>query len=405
MFAKRISVLGMVLGCALYLQALPSYRTPFSNDLEARLQTHPMIKENPGMGRLDAMRFYFPNNQVKEEPGFLENFFSGTDTDAQVRAMAFYLFNMYVSTAAYKVDMPGYLTLDYVGVLDGFAKCKDKLDWAEAEKFYDKHKTDIQNWLKTFFEKAKLPAYTPGDGRNEAREKAFVRLLKTADKHGKMPGYRWLGNTYLKGRVRAQDAALLRERLQQSLASGKNQVITFTQGAASLEDFDHPIGPKQNHRERTYRCVNDECNYCSYLFGKQFCEEIATGQRNWGLMRLYKVTAYPVHDEFLTPFSGTRFVQADGTQTPPWRYHTATLVIMNLDGRYTPLVVDKFLAGANPQTIDVWAKHFAGNKVFFEIVPFERSAAVEQAIKTPSSYRGKDVVVDGVTYKPHPVLN
>ncbi len=396
---------GMLVGGAGHLAAQPSSRTPFSQQLQAELQNIALIKENPGMGRLAVMRFYFPNNQIKESSsGFLERLFNGADTEAQVRAMAFYLFNMYVSTAAYQVDMPTKLTLGYVGVLDGFAKCNDKLKWNEADSFYKKHKTDIKTWLQTFFEKAHLPTYSPSDGRNDAREEAFVRLLKTADAHGAMIGYRWAGNTYLKGDPRPQDEALLRQRLQQALSSGRNKVITYTQTTASLEDFDSHIGNKHNHTEQTYRCVNDECDYCSYVFGQQFCQEVASGRRNWGLMRLYKVTAHPVQGEFLTPASGTRFQQADGTTAPPWRYHTATLVIMNLDGRYTPLVVDKFLAGDAPQTVDTWAKHFAGNKVFFEIVPFERSATVEHAMKTVSSRRGQNVVVDGVEYKPHPVL-
>ena len=402
---RYLTILGILVGSPLALRADPSYRTPFSNALESRLQTHAYVRENPGMGRLSFMRFYFPTNEVKEEPEFFEKLFSITDTACHVRATAFYLFNMYVSTAAYRVDMPGKLTLGYVGVLDGFAKCQDPFDWNEAEDFYQQHQQDVQHWLQLFFHKAGLPAYTPQNKQNATREKAFARLLKTADKHGKMAGYRWTGKSYLKGNPRVQEEALLRVRLEQALFSGRDKVVTFTQGAATLEDFDVHTARKRNRQERTYRYVNDECNYCSYMFGKQFCQEVAEQRRNWGYLRLYKITAYPVKSEFLIPAIGNRFVQADKRIAPPWRYHTATLVVMDSGKHYTPFVVDSFLAGDNAQTLDKWAQHFAGNETFFEIVPFERSAEVEESIKTPSGRRGENVIVDGAEYKPHPVLN
>lgn len=156
--------------------------------------------------------------------------------------------------------------------------------------------------------------------------------------------------------------------------------------------------------QRLYRYVSDECNYCSYLFGRCACEAVASRSKNWGLMRIYRVVARPASGEFLRPAQGEHFVLADGASAPPWRYHTATLLIMNRDGRFTPVVADKFLTGESPAPFEEWVKKFSAPHTVFSAVPFTRSERVENAIKTPEERRGKNVVVSGKVFEPYPVL-
>ena len=382
-----------------------SFRTPFSQVLESRLQAYPDVPTTPGMSRLRAMQFYFPANEIAEEKSLFQKLFGGRIArEEHEKAVAFFLFNMYITTAAYQEDMPTRLTLDYLGALDGFSKCHEKLDLEHVQEFYSRHRAAIKEHLSSFFKQENLPAYDESSILNDWRERKFLQLLSQAPARDFWPGYAWPGATRLRAKPNGMEEALLTRLLKRSLESGQNKVITFSRPDVEWEDWDNKLVRHNRGEIRTYRCVNDECAYCSYLFGKQMCEIIDSSSRNWGLMRLYKITAYPTREKFLLPQSGERFTLADGEQAPPWYYHTATLAIMNLDGAFTPLVVDSFLAGERPMLLAQWAQLFRADETFFQVDVFERSKLMESAIVEPALWRGANVVVDGKEYMPHQIL-
>lgn len=381
------------------------YRTPFSSALEKAVRMRRSVQKNPGMNRLYMMRFYFPSGQVPVGPGFWERLFDVGVTDQHVRATAFYLFNMYVSTAAYATDVPGKLTFNYLGVLDGFGMARRPFDASKAASFYQEHKKEIKAWLTEFFAKAKLPAYNARDPLNDRRELAFLQVLaRSAHPAAPGGGYRLAEKNLLRGAVNVADKELLAKWLRRAVAQGRRQVVVFEQPQPDLSALDTKIKPFKSTMQRLYRYVSDECNYCSYLFGRYACEAVASRSANWGLMRIYRVVARPASGEFLRPAQGEHFVLADGASAPPWRYHTATLLIMNRDGRFTPVVADKFLTGESPAPFEEWVKKFSAPHTVFSAVPFTRSERVENAIKTPEERRGKNVVVAGKVFEPYPVL-
>ena len=362
-------------------EQISAKRTPFSQKLEAHIGKDTYVKQNPGMGRLKFMRFYFPNNTVQQEPGFWDRV-RQCDDDTLIRAQAIYLYNMYVSAAAYREDVPSQLTVDYLGVLDGFSRCKYSFDSADSASFYRKHKPEIKALLKQFFARHELPEYRTNDLTNDVRELAFLQLLVNMNvKRGTFPGYKATRNTRLVGSFRQQDVAILKQFLQRSLAKGRNKTISYEERQAFGPQWDTPIAHMRTKTTTTCRAINDECAPCSYLFGKEMCTEITAKHRNWGLIRIYQVTATPKHWKLKTASGSEQFTLADGSKASPWSYHVATLVIMNLDGKYTPYIVDKFLAGANPMAPNTWFQKFSLSETSFIIKPFQRNAASEKKLR------------------------
>lgn len=380
-------------------------RTPFSSALEKAVRMHRGVQENPGMNRLQMMRFYFPSGQMPGKPGFWESLFNVGVTDQHVRATAFYLFNMYVSTAAYGADVPGELTFNYLGVLDGFGVARKPFNAAQAEAFYRSHKQEIKAWLAEFFAKSNFPAYDAQDPTNDRRELAFLRVLARSSHPGSPSGaYRLAQNNFLRGAVNVADKELLAKWLRRAVEQGERKVVVFEQAQPDLSSLDSKLKISKSKLQRLYRYVSDECNYCSYLFGCRVCDEVASRPASWGLMRVYRVMARPASGAFLKPAEGERFMLADGTPAPQWHYHAATLLIMNRDGRFTPVVADKFLTGASPAPFEEWARKFSAPHTVFSAAPFTRSERVEEAIKTPEERRGESVVVAGKVFDPYPVF-
>lgn len=382
----------LLLPCG-YLQAeesAVSFHTPFSKKLENQMQKNGQVRANPGMGRFAFMRFYFPTNTVREEPGVWAKL-KGCETDTLVRAQAIYLFNMYVSTAAYKEDVPGSLTVDYVGVLDGFHRCANGFAVKDAVSFYQKHQREIQALLKQFFDRRGLSGYEMNRLDNQAREKAFLKVLVNsvvADK--KYPGYRASGASRLTGANNGVEVNILKDFLQRALRNGSNKFVFFEQREVFGPEFDTPIAHQKVQTHTICRGANEECAACSYLLGREMCAEITAKHRNWGLMRIYRITAKPMRGGLKAADRSGHFTLANGKKSVPWDYHVATLVLMNLDGKYTPYVIDKFLAGFNPISPNAWFSKFALSETFFLITPFERTEQMEERFYRKDS-KGRDV--------------
>lgn len=390
--------------CAVSVWAEGSFRTPFSNALERLIRNKASVAGNPGMGRLVFMRYYPPSDKMPEEDGFFVKLFGIGKTDREAHCTAVYLFNMYVSTAAYGEDVPSRLTTDYLGVLDSLGSCRTLYKAADAEKFYEENKQEIKKEMVPFFNYIHA-AYNPEEPANDRRELAFMRLLARTPWYRSRPAYYASLASRLKGSVSKTDARFVEEQLRRSLAQNRNKVVTFERASVRGEDLDSKIGVKSSHVERTYRCVNDECEYCGYEMGKLICRtarKAPSGGREY--MRVYKITAAPLQaGNSLRPARGNRFKLASGAAAAKWNYHTATLLVIKHNGTYAPVVADPFLAGGKTVSLNEWMKAFSLSNTMFYVVPFERSQEVEDAIKTVESRQGSSVRADGQTYTPAPI--
>ena len=391
------------LASVLWGQTVPAF-TGFSHILEQKIQASRRIQRNPAWGRLVYMRFYSPSNTVHAEEGFWKKLLASS-SEEQERAVAFYLFNMYVSTASYKEYVPQTLTLDYLGVLDRISLIKG-FDVRNAEKFYLEHKEQIKTYLQELFASHSFfPVYHTKNEVNDIREMEFMRLLSQAPLLGGKPSYLLPVSNRLQTTAFERDINKMSKLLRQAIADGIGKIVTFETPQLRPEDIDGGgLSPRTPRTVKTYRYANEECTYCSYLFGRQVCETVAAAKKDWGSTRVYKIIARTEEEEFLKSSSPNgKFIQADGTVALKWRYHTATLVVVNLSGEYTPLVADKFLAGEQAILLTDWLQKFSKDTIFFA-VPFFRKQEMENSFKVPQQIVGDKVIIEGTTYTPHPVL-
>ncbi|MGN0024094.1 MAG: hypothetical protein ACI351_01530 [Candidatus Avelusimicrobium sp.] len=382
-----------------------SFRTPFSNSLET-ICRRKVGMQNAGIERLAFLRYYPSNDRMPEEIGFWDKLFGWGEEEAQIRATAIYLFNMYISTACYGEDMPARLTTDYLGVLDSFGWIRTMYKTAGAEKFYKDHKMEIKERLFTFFNSFSPKNYQVKDGVNDRRELAFMRLLSNAPIYFNRPAYYYALGSRMSVSLSEADKIFLSRELRRNLEQNKNKVVTFESASVRMEDLDRKVGVKSANINRTYRYVNDECAYCSYQLCRRLCRAVTHfSSKNGKPLRVYKITAAPLlAGGALIPAKGSRFQLSSGQMAPKWNYHTASLVVLMRDGRYVLAVSDNFLAGDKPMVLDEWMKFFAPSKTMFYIAPFSRSRPMEDAMHTPQAKQGKSVKVNGHYYEPEPVV-
>lgn len=359
--------------------------------VERQIQTVRQQDQLAGVRRFMYMRYYQPSQRFDTQ---LSNSESG-----QIRAMAFYLVNMYVSAHLYATANPSALTLDYMGVLDGFEQVGNDFDFSRAVRFYKNHQEAVDNLVNRHLKERNYQW-----GEPTAQERAgWVALLQNIPVRQKHALFTFPVQTRLNRPLTSEGEKQLETVLEQTQPNLRKQVVVYDEPDLRLEDFDSHIGNHTYRRKRTYRWVKDECYYSSYLLAKQLTQAIVTAPSTWEHTHLYILTANPARGEFLTPAQGERFKLADGTYGLHWRYHTAVLVVFQQNGAYYPVVLDRFLAGGKPALLGDWLTHFSP-QTQFQVKPFVRSKTVEDALKTPSRVEGNAVWADGNKYVPANVV-
>ncbi len=391
----------------IFLSIVPSFlsaqtfHTPFSAQLRSKIAEKIWLPINPAAARLQYLRYIIPSQEVRQEPG-LSSFWAN-DKDEHTRALAIYLYNMYVSTAVYNEDVPPAITMDYLGVLDGIAKLGTcPLDVREAISFYNENKADIKVLLARYFRSHKL-YYNMLDQRNDVRELAFLQLLTKTPKRGKVPYYTFPRAVRL-GRGQSMELVqFITRHLRSSIQEGSSVVVTYKESDLKMEELDYRFKPVRGGMKTYYRYAKDECEYSSYLLGRKLWEA-ASRQERPDHLRVYTLTARPVEGEYLKSSQGDRFKLASGNWSARWHYHTAILVVARSQkGAFTATVADTFLNKEYTTSLSEWLGHFAQNKTLFKVMPFQKMEVVEEALKRPDFSRGRNVVIDGVEYEPYPV--
>lgn len=372
--------------------------------LQQQVRGSAAVRQDAGMGRLTFMRYYFPKNTVYAQPGTWEKLAETFDSSSEVRAVAFYLYQMYVSQAAYGGAVLGRLDVNYLGALDNFEMLNTPFDARSASGIYEKHKKEIKNQLARFFATPKkLPAYPAQSAQTDQQERAFLRALAaSADANGRA-GYFWAAPRW-KNTLSAQDKKWLGQILHTGQAEASQKVVLYKTPKADLSALDKTSGRYSGGgMEYLYRPADKECDACSYVVARALREQMRKQKNvNWGHLRLYRLTARPLKGGTLQPARGSRFARPEGGFYPAWDYHAAVLVIMNRDGRYTPAVLDTFLS-AEPMAFSAWLAQFKAANTRLTATPFKRLEEIEAAITRPDKKEGPNCIKNGCTYKPYPV--
>lgn len=350
-----------------------------------------------GLRRFSYMRFYPARNTLPEEPGLLEEWFSTPEKPAHVRALAIYFLNMQISMHFYQQNKtPSQLTLNYLGVLDGLVGGLKIFDTSKASSFYKKNKKEVDAFLKEIRGK-QWPA------PSQAQINAWLKLLEKQPRHSGKSVYLFSSTNYLQTPIPTQEVGAFRTALATALQQGGKKVITYEKAEANLEDLDNKFVSHPQRIKRTYRWIKDECYYLTYTLGRLLADQIASKKIN-GYTHVYVLTALPKSGNFLKPAAGSRFTLANGSSALHWRYHTALLVVWPSRRGYITMVLDSFLGGKEPVSLDAWLAHFHANTVF-SAVPFLRNKTIEDAIKTPKKVEGSSVWIGNAKYEPAPVEN
>lgn len=385
--------MGYMLAGGLFVQAAPP-----QDVLRTHVQTALVQTQTAGTQRFRWMRFFVPTNTFRPNISLWDRWFSSTIKQQHERAFALYLFNMYVSTNLYKQPAPKYLTLNFLGVLDGFEICQQPFDFSEAADFYQNHKVAILTQFNIYLHAYQYPWKAP-------TEQDFVRwvnLLQTVPRHRQQVAYTFPASNLLDNPL-PNASSLLHFPLQAAHAQAAKRVIIFDQPHVNLEDFDNPFRASRSRNEGTYRWVKDECYYSSYLIARNLVQEILKDRASWKSSHVYLLTALPQKTEFLVPASGERFVLANASNGLHWRYHTVVLLLLEHNRNFYPLIIDPFLTGDSPVNLGQWLAHFSTQTVF-KAQPFRRREEVEKAILTPDVTDGTVVWIKGKKYDPAPVL-
>lgn len=343
-----------------------------------------------GVNRFKFMYFYFTKNTFPQEPGFFSSPYKGM----HVRALAIYFLNMQISIKMYNSSStPSHLTLNFLGVLDGLVGAPEPFDMTSATSFYQKNKKEVDAYYAQIHKDSKLSLPTP----SQTQINAWLKLLEKLPQRGKIGLYLFPATNYLQTPIPSEEVSLFRTALTK--VANSKQAVTYQIPEISLEDLDTKIGVHQQRMKYTYRWVKDECFYSSYLLGLTLANEIAnkTLSKN---TRIYLLSAYPKIGQYLQPSD-----EYKSLTLPPilrWQYHTAVLVVWPHNNSHIVMVLDNFLGGKEPISLDQWLAHFHANTVF-SVVPFVRNKKTEGAIKTPSKIIGNKIQVNGTTYEPHPV--
>ena len=349
-----------------------------------------------GVKHVRYMRFFPASNLPPQEPGFWESLFSSPTRQTHIRALAIYLYNMHIVTASLH-QSPHVLTLNHLGVLDGLVRGPEIFDTANAVEFYQDNKKEVDTQLTYFLKNSPFQTQKPTQGQVYI----WLKMLSRQPRHAKRPVYLFPTENLLQGTLTAWHKTQLQKLLKAGLSHAQKQVVTYDVADVQLEDLDSKIGTHQPRRKRTYRWASEECYYSTYLIARILVDYLLQHKTLWDT-RVYTLSAWPKTGAFLTPAQGKRFTLANGKTGLHWRYHTALLVLVPQQGTYVPVVLDTFLGGQNPLTLQEWLAHFERNTTF-GAVPFMRDEKVDQSLKVPQRQQGNKVWVDGAAYDPAPV--
>ena len=318
-----------------------------------------------------------------------------TIANPRLYAIAAYLFNMYIT---HRVYLPAdSLPLEYVGVLDPLYE-QTALTGKEIIQAYQKHSEEIYQYFDQILHQNGMDIFLI----DPTRMKKDVHILVTAYRFpDKQPSYTKMAYKDNSLPLTEHDRNLLLPVWQKAQAEGRTKAVLFK--VADLSALDNKYANNQ-YLQETYRWANEECEYASYLLGRQMTQAIAGNPELWKRTHIYKIKARDKESFYVLTKSGTdRFQLANGTLAPAWEYHTAILVALpEGNAGYKWIVLDSFLGGTeNLLSLAQWQDKFADTTAF-EVLPFTINADMDKCFKTVQQQRGNNVVIDGREYKPYP---
>ncbi len=333
------------------------------------------------------------SNTVQGEPSVWETFkgfFNGKDKKDKVKAVAAYLYNIYVTDAVYKKTLPpSKLDFNYIGVLDYLYRMAGLEH--NYPQFYADNRQDIKEQLAEMFKQKLNVAYNTADSSNTALEKLFIQTLHRSKDSKRRYGYTAAAGTLTQQAASDELVAQLKRQLAVNKAKNNKLVSTYKE-VDMMAVMDHA---KTNTVQHYYRPVNEECAVCTYSFCRDICAALPAKYDEWRIVKVYTVFAYPQNGEFVKTAQNTDKFTDPATHKiyPQWDYHAASLLVLNKGHQVVYIMVDPMLL-AQPAPLAKWAQLFAADTNYL-IGPFRRNEGIEKQILEKSKLSSD--------YKPYPV--
>lgn len=334
-----------------------------------------------------------PSSKMPEGPSLWDgivSFFTSEDDEYKQRAVADYIYNMYIIEASKGTKQsPAYLDTSYTGALDPIYR-SDFKNAAEVKTFYGKHLSKINALLKEDFKNFK---YNPAERTNAAQQNAYINML--VNTYNKNKSFSYLYGAAALSKNTLTSARMVQLKRQISVNYNKNKdlsvIYSYIDPMAMLDNATR-TGGRTNATTYSYRPLSEECAACSYSFCKDICAAAENKYAVYKLIRVYELLAKP-RSGFLKDKNGKdRFTSSYGKNFPQWDYHVASLLVFAENDGPAFVVVDTILE-KEPVSYEHWLSLFDKTNTYFSIKPFIRSKDSESKImKTSEMPR---------SYKPH----
>lgn len=334
-----------------------------------------------------------PSSKMPEGPSLWDgivSFFTSEEDEYKQRAVADYIYNMYIIEAAKGArKSPAYLDTSYTGALDPIYR-SDFKNAAEIKKFYDKHLSKINALLKEDF---KSYRYNPAEKTNAAQQNVYINML--VNTYNKNRAFSYFCGPAALSKNALTSARMAQLKRQIAVNDNKNKdlsvIYSYTDPMDMLDNATR-TGGRTNATIYTYRPLREECAACSYSFCKDICAVTENKYAVYKLIRVYELVA-KARSGFLKDKNGKdRFTSSSGKSFPQWDYHAASLLVFAEKDGPAFVVVDTILE-KEPVSYEHWLSLFDKTSTYFSIKPFIRSKDSESKImKTSEMPR---------SYKPH----
>ncbi len=342
---------------------------------------------------------FMPSSQLKKEPSFWDGLissFSFTDKEEKQKAVAQYIYNMYIIDAAKGISLPQpMIDTSYTGALDPIYR-SDFKNGAEIKNFYYKNLADINAKIAVFFFQKRFLNYNSKDAKILKQQADYINMLVNTYNRNKAFSYNYGQAALSRQELTSAKKFLLKKYISDNNKNNKDLSVIYehTDPVKMLDNATRVGDSYSSAKSYTYRPLSQECAACSYSFCKHICNATQNRYSLYKLLRVYEIYAKPSNGLLKNAKGQTDFFSPQGKKYPAWDYHAATLLVFEEENALSFTVVDTLLS-EEPISYENWLAFFDKKETFFTITPFIRREKVEKTFvatdKLPSSY------------KPHPV--
>jgi len=267
--------------------------------------------------------------------------------------IAAYLFNMYLLTKFLPADGSKGLTLGHLGAMDPLYKYRVHVDF---NSFCLNNIDKIKEHLKNYFKESGMKyASSRSDGdANTKQELVFLSML--ANSKGENDYFYTGGVPPLSIALSLGLANSISKRASAAMEGIKNKAVL--------------IAPNDIMFVWSHMKAVDDCTVSSHTICKNICGDNKQ-YSGWKLIASYQIRALPGEGQegLFTAAGGSNFKAKSGKLYQQWRYHLASVFVLEKNGNIVYIAADGMLLD-NPERLDKWISLFSP-KSRFTLEPFD----------------------------------